>query len=693
MKSPLPALSIVFLLSGIITASADVKLPAIFSEHMALQKSDAVPIWGKADPDEKVTVTMDGKTAEATADASGKWKAVLNLKDSGNGPFVMTIAGKNTITIPDVVVGQVWVASGQSNMELLLKVTANGVDEVAHSANPLLRLFRVTKKGSDVPLDDCKGSWVLAGPDTTGDFSAIGYYFGKRLQKELQQPIGIFDNSWGGTELEGWSSQQVVDEDPTFKEGVDTLKKKTAEFAPLKAAWVKDFGDWLKANGREDKPCPDPTVYTGDNVSTSDWTPVNLPGPVTGANLPTNGAIWFRKEIDMAPADLIQTIKPAIGPLTGFAAIYWNGKLENDIRYQQYPGAGYPIYFQIPPADLRAGKNVIAIRYYAPAQPAVFFQAPFHFIAGPTINLSGQWMAKAEYSLPALTPDQLAAAPKPPARAPETRPSVLFNGVMNPLIPYGLAGILWYQGESNTSRAYQYRTLLPLFIKDLRDKWNDPTLPFYICQLANFSPKTNRPVQSIYAELREAQSMALSLPNTAQAVLIDLGEANNIHFRDKADVADRLARIALARQYGQKLVYSGPTYQSMTVEGNKIRVKFDHTDGGLVAKPLPATYPVSTLLNQTAPLAPNSPGSQLEGFEISGADQQFVWASAQIDGDSVVVSSDKAPQPVAVRYGWADNPTCNLYNGSDLPASPFRTDDFPVSTQNARYGLPPLKSP
>ena len=237
--------------------------------------------------------------------------------------------------------------------------------------------------------------------------------------------------------------------------------------------------------------------------------------------------------------------------------------------------------------------------------------------------------------------------------------------------------MIWYQGESNTGDAHEYRAEFPLMIEDWRTQWGRPHLPFYFCQLANAMPKKSYPQPgSEWAELREAQSMALSLPDTAQAVLIDLGESGDFHFRDKKDVAERLARIALARQYGRKVVYSGPTYQSMAVEGGKVRLRFAHIDGGLVAHPLPATYPVRSLVGETAPLVANSPGSQLEGFAVCGADHKWAWADARIEGSTVVVESAQVPHPTAVRYGWAENPTCNLYNAAGLPASPFRTDQF-----------------
>jgi sialate O-acetylesterase len=311
------------------------------------------------------------------------------------------------------------------------------------------------------------------------------------------------------------------------------------------------------------------------------------------------------------------------------------------------------------------------------------------FYVGP-VPIGGQWLAKAEYSLPALSASELASVPKPPSQPPAMKAAGIFNGVVHPVIPYGIAGMLWYQGESNMGIAYQYRTSFPLFIRDLREKWHQPELPFYFCQLPGNFAKTTLPGESAWAEMRESQSRALSLPNTAQAVIIDLGEAEDMHPRNKADVGARLARIALKRQYGQsQLVDSGPVYDSMAMEGGKIRVRFTHTDGGLVARPLPPTYDVQTLLNRTAPLVPNIPGSELQGFAICGEDHRWVWAEAKIEGDTVLVWSEKVTAPVAVRYAWADNPTCNLYNAADLPAAPFRTDNFPTTTDTKRFGLSP----
>jgi sialate O-acetylesterase len=319
--------------------------------------------------------------------------------------------------------------------------------------------------------------------------------------------------------------------------------------------------------------------------------------------------------------------------------------------------------------------NQLAVRLFAPAEPPGFSWFP----SVGTTKILGGWMAKAEYALPPLDPDAKKAVP--PLTGQHVLPGRLFNGMVHPILPYAIRGVLWYQGESNTGNASLYRTSFPLLIKDWRQQWQQGDFPFYFCQLANYRAKTDQPGESVWAELREAQAKTLSVPNTGMAVLIDTGESEDIHPQSKQIAGERLAKIALAKTYGREVVPSGPSYASMKIEGSAIRLIFDHLGGGLVAKEVPATYDVMRKAGKTAPLVRNSPHSQLEGFAICGADKRWVWAEAKIDGDTVLVSSKQVPSPIAVRYGWADNPTCNLYNAADLPASPFRTDEFPGTTE------------
>ncbi len=664
---------------------AGVKLPVILSDHMVLEKTAKVPIWGKADPGEEVTITLDGQTVKTAADPDGQWKAALNLADSGPGPFDMTVQGKNQIKLADVVVGEVWVASGQSNMEWALKNTIDAEKEIAQSANPLLRQFAVKKAASMVPLDDCQGKWISASPETSGAFTAVGYYFGKKLQNDLKVPVGLIHTSWGGTPSEAWTSAPALDTVPDLKAARERIYSQVTNHPSDQRKWAGAFGEWLKQTSREDKPVTDAAAFAAPDISTEGWQKVTIPGAITGKDLSGNGAVWVRAGIERTePAAAPLGLE--LGAIEGFDSVYWNGELLTSLNYKDYPGSGHlrrSGKYDVPAGKVKAGKNSLALRIYAPAGPASLPVAPK---AGGK-NITGEWLAKQEYSLPPLTAEQLAEAPKPPANPPIPPyvASHLFNGMINPIVPYAISGAIWYQGESNAGRSCQYRTAFPLLISDWRKAWDQGDFPFYFCQLANFLAKKNVPSESGWAELREAQSMTLKLPNTGQAVLIDIGESGDIHPRNKKDVGERLAFIALARDYGKKIPYSGPVYEALKIEGGKARLTFTHTDGGLTARPVPATHDVMSKEGKTAPTVRNSPNSELEGFAICGDDRKWAWADAKIEGGAVIVSSDKVPSPIAVRYGWTENPTVNLYNGAGLPASPFRTDDFPASTLNGRY--------
>jgi sialate O-acetylesterase len=685
MKKTSLALTVIFSLP-LALSHADVKLPAIFSDHMVLEKTAKVPVWGKADPGEEVTITFEGQTVKATAGPDGKWKAILDLSKSGPGPFQMTVQGKNTLKISDVVVGEVWVASGQSNMEWILSNTIDAEAEIAKSTNSLLRQFAVKKATSDVPLDDCEGRWVAASPETAGAFTSVGYYFGKALQNELKVPVGIVHTSWGGTPSEAWTSETAIDTVPDLKAAKEKVYNIIKTQPEEQKKWAAAFGEWLKANNREDKPSADAAKFAAPDASTEGWKKVTIPGAVTTGDISGNGAVWVRTDIDFA-APATGNVGLELGDIEGFDSIYWNGELITAMDYRDFPGVGHVRRwgkYAVPANKVKAGKNPLAIRVFAPAGPA---KLPIVLKVGGKA-VTGDFVAMEEFALPALTPEQLASVPKPPSvpPTPQNTASYLYNGMVNPIIPYAISGAIWYQGESNAGRSYQYRTAFPLMIADWRKAWDQGDFPFYFCQLANYQDKKSAPANSGWAELREAQSMTLSLPATGQAVLIDIGESGDIHPRNKKDVGERLSLIALAKDYGKKIPYSGPVYEKVNFEGGKARISFSHTDGGLVAKPVPATYTVVSKDNKTAPLVRNTPSSELEGFAICGEDQQWVWADAKIDGTGVVVWSDKVPAPVAVRYAWAENPTVNLYNGAGLPASPFRTDDFPAATLNGKYG-------
>ncbi len=666
---------------------ANVTLPALFSDHAVLQKSDKVPVWGTADPGEDVTVSIAGEKATAKADDKGLWKAVLNLSTQEAGPFELHVEGSNKIVVTDVLIGEVWICGGQSNMGFQLKPSIGGPEEVAASANPQLRFFVPEKKTSPVPLDSISGKWLVAGPDSSGTFSAVGYYVGKSIQQTMKVPVGLIGNSWGGSTIESWISQEALATDPELKTESEKVRAGIELFPEKLQDYLGKLKNWEEEYQRQGPPPADPALFAAPTVSTDDWKPVEIPGDFAKAGLPDAGAIWIRRQVAVPAARATMPLHFDQATFHDFDTVYLNGrKVMETTPDQAEGGAAAPRDYSISitPADVTNGEVTVAIRVVAPAGGAGV-TGILHFNGAP---LQGPWLGKAEYALPALATDARAAYPLPPARTQplQTVASYLFNGCVQPFIPYGIRGVVWYQGESDAGWAHEYLKTFPLMIKDWRDRWGQGDFPFYFCQVTSTNPPGLVPGNSVWAELREAQTRTLAVPNTAQAIMIDLGEANDVHARDKKQQGDRLARVVLAKAYGQKIVDSGPVYDSMTVEGDSVRIHFTHADGGLVARELPATYQPRSLDPATLPLILPSPQSQLQGFAICGDDHVWKWADAKIDGDSVVVRSPDVSKPVAVRYAWADNPICNLTNGFDLPAGPFRTDSFPGATDNKHYG-------
>jgi len=557
-----------------IVARADVKMPAIFGDHMVLQRDAGVPLWGTADAGEKITVTAGSDKAETTAGQDGNWSVKLEKLPASTTPVDVTVAGKNTITFHDVLVGDVWVCSGQSNMEFGIKAFMPKKEDFDKTGNPLIRLFSVPKFVSPAPAKEIApapanvpdlGHWEVCTPESltkTGEWSgfpATGYYFGSEIQAFTHQPVGLIGSCWGGTRINSWIS----------------LKK--MESMPAMASYAKGAADFQKNYEQIEK--------TYQTVALPQWTAAM--------------AKW--KEDNKAALDAYDAeVKD------------WQQKAKDAAAAHQ-------------PAPPRPGKG-----------------------------------------------------PKPPMKTPvdpmtnNQNSAALFNGMIAPVIPYGIKGVIWYQGESNGDQPEFYKIALPALIDDWRTHWGQGDFPFMIVQLPNFMPRKPDPSESNWAGVREAQAKALSLPNTGLAVTIDIGDAGVIHPSDKFDVGHRLALVAEHVVYGQQTTYTGPSYKSLKVEGNKIRITFDNIGSGLIIGTPPETYFAA---QKTPPPRPDT--SKLKGFAIAGEDHKYVWADAVIDGDTVVVSSAAVPQPVSVRYAWADNPECNLYNKEGLPAAPFRTDDLP----------------
>ncbi len=672
---------------------AEVTVSPLFGDHAVLQKAAKVPVWGKAAAGEAVTVSIAGTSATATADANGVWRAVLDLSTKDAGPYELTIqgvGGSKPVVATDVLIGEVWLASGQSNMEFVLKNSTGAPAELAASANPQFRQFLVKKKLSPTPLDTVEGSWAVAGPDTAGNFTAVGYYFGRKLQKELGAPVGLIHTSWGGTPVEGWTRKEALDTVPDLKEGADKGIAAFLTYPEQAKAYAETLQAWEQQNDRA-LPLPaDVSSYAGTAVTATPeagWKPVKIPGTLASAGLPDAGAIWLRRTVTLTATDIAARAAVDCGPIPGFETFYWNGERLAGTKPTDGGITGNRHAYIDGKVKLQAGEGVFAVRIASPAGGA----AVPSFIRWGSLDLSGEWQAKVEKELPPLSPEAKAAFPPWLPKAPREQDVVahLYNGMLAPLIPYAIRGAIWYQGEHNSGRAFQYRTSFPLMITDWRAQWGEGDFPFYLCQLANFGTCATAPGDSNWGELREAQTKALALPNTGMAVLIDVGDEDDIHPRDKKTPGERLAAVALANTYGKGVPFAGPSYASMAVEGDAVRVRFTHVggaDGGLVAKPIPSDYaPKSLAPDVRKPLVRNVPQSQLEGFALCGDDHKWFWGEATIDGDAVVVRSKDVPKPVAVRYAWSNNPLCNLYNGAGFPAVPFRSDEFPGVTEKAKF--------
>ncbi|HZJ16277.1 MAG TPA: sialate O-acetylesterase [Chthoniobacteraceae bacterium] len=491
---------------------AAIKLPSLIGDNMILQAEAKANVWGWADPGEKVTVTFEGKTAQASAGADGKWQARLeNLKSGTTGD--LTIAGTNTVTLKNVVAGEVWVASGQSNMEFRVAGSLNAQTEIAAANFPAIRMFNLKRAAKGEPQDNCEGQWQVCSPQTVGGFSAVGYFFARRLHETLKQPVGVIHTSWGGTPAEFWTPTPIIVGTPDFKHIADAWQQTIANYPKAKEAYDKAMQEWKAA-------------------------------------------------VEQAKTD---------------------------------------------------GKA-------APRQP----NAPR---GGDAFG----------------------------------GPGCLYNGMIAPVLPYTIQGAIWYQGESNASAAALYRKLFPTMILSWRMAWakaglagsDRPDFPFLFVQLANYIPANSDPARSEWAELREAQLQTLELPRTGMAVAIDIGEAGDIHPKNKQEVGRRLALCAEATVYYRDQEYSGPLFGGSQIEEGKLRLSFRNANG-MKAKD----------------------DGPVKGFTIAGEDRVFHAADAEIQGDHVILSSKEVPKPVAVRYAWADNPECNLINEAGLPASPFRTDDW-----------------
>jgi len=652
MRRNLPLIVVHFLLFAGLCFSQNTELPflhPLFSDNAVLQRGSGATVWGWTRPGAEVAVSIDGKTTKGRADASGKWTVRLPAHTAG-GPFVMTVSGPETVTLKNVMYGDVWLASGQSNMEMGLAQVNNAEEEIANSGNPMLRLFTVPKEIDSKVRDTVNGSWSVSSPDTVaaggwGGFSAVAYFFGRKLQKDLGVPIGLIHSSWGGTVGEGWVSKGSLSEIREFRDKIASLD---ADIAALNTGPIDVDREMVKWWKQYDSTYPGPEEWRTAEFDDSGWKTTKLPGVWENGGLPDfDGVALFRRSFDLPREWAGKDLVVSLGAIDDNDATFVNGTQVGATNKWDTPRE-----YKVGAALLKPVKNSIAVQVLDTGGAGGFWGKPEEMSvrpadgSGEAIPLSGEW----RFFVGGAMKD-LKTPPSPSGSF--TLVNARYNAMIYPLFPYAIKGAIWYQGESNVGRPAQYEKVMALLIRDWRAGFRSGNFPFLIVQLANYMERRDEPTDSGWARLREAQAnIARDDKNSGLAVTIDIGEAADIHPKNKQDVGKRLALIALANTYGKKVEFSGPVYRSMKVQGNEAVLLFDHAQG-LTAK-----------------------GEVLKGFEVAGADKVFHWAEAGIEGTRVVVSSPDVKDPVAVRYAWQDNPDAPLYNSAGLPAVPFRTDDW-----------------
>lgn len=636
---------------------SQVSLPALFSDNMVLQQNTDVFIWGKANPESnvKIVTSWDKQTYTTKTDTNGKWKIAVKTPVAG-GPYEITISERNTIHLKNVLIGEVWICSGQSNMEMPLAGWGKIIDyekEIENANYPNIRLLRLKQKTSYLPIEDIEvveNGWQACSPKTVENFSATAYFFGRDLFQNLNVPIGLINTSWGGTPAESWASAESLTMMPEYEERVKNFSQPSKEKKEQEKAVQKKIDDWnknvlLKDFGMKDNVA----IAAQNNFNDNNWQTTLIPGYWEESGLPDfDGFVWYRKTIKIPKNWEGNNLILSLGEIDDDDITYFNGK-----EIGKTAGYNRKRRYTIPSNLVKRGNATISVRVMDIVGPGGFYGEPEKMYIAPEnketmkMNLNGEWKYKVAVDMKDVGPY---LRPISPLNA--HNPTSIYNAMIAPLVSYRIKGAIWYQGESNVGRASEYRTLFPLMIDDWRRKWGYE-FPFYFVQLANLTKTQDEPGESAWAELREAQLMTLHLANTGMAVIIDIGDANDIHPKNKQDVGKRLALQAREKTYKQNIVGSGPIYESYKIENGKIRIYFQPNKLKLISK-----------------------NSDLKGFSIAGPDKKFYWAEAKIDGNEVVVSSPDVKFPIAVRYAWADNPICNLYNEAGLPASPFRTDDW-----------------
>lgn len=628
-------------------AYAQITLPKVFGDNMVLQRGIEIPIWGNAAPGKQITAVLGEIRVTTTADQQGSWKIHFPVFKAG-GPYELNISesGKpdTGIKLKGILIGDVWLASGQSNMEWEVQQAQDSNHEIANANFPEIRLFQVAHDKKIVPKQDIlAGEWKICSPEHAAKFSAVAYYFARKIHLDQNVPIGIIQSTWGGTPIESWTSRDKLLISSITQTKIlenDTLSQE--HFVKDSLDLVRFWDIVYHPKNNTDKIIPQ---LKFDDAK---WPNVEMPRLIKDFGIgPYEGMVWLRKKIVLPESFYGKDLTLYIGHPEMNYSMYFNGEEICKTIWNNDPKQFYTIPAQL----LSKGENGIALRLamlWGGGGLNALANEIYITDGKSKVSLAGTWRYQKDLE-PTL----------PKIRNYQNYPSLLFNAMINPVIPYGIKGFLWYQGEANDSTAYNYRKLFPLLINDWRARWNQGNLPFLYVQLANFKKIKPLPAESEWAELRESQTLTLSQPNTGMACIIDIGAADNIHPANKQEVGRRLALNANLLAYKLNVRASGPLYKSYRKDGNRIRIRFANASAGLAAKG----------------------AKEITGFAIAGKDKQFYWAKAAVEGKEIVVYCDEVPDPEAVRYAWADNPECNLINLEGLPAVPFRTDNWKGITQ------------
>ncbi|PWA03979.1 sialate O-acetylesterase [Flavobacterium psychrotolerans] len=637
-----------------LSTNAQVTLPKIFSDNMVFQRNVLIPVWGQADANEKITVRFHNQTKSTKSDKNGKWTVRLDNEIAG-GPYQLTVKAKNTIQINNVLVGEVWLCSGQSNMEWSVEQSLNAKKEIATANNPFIRQIKISKEINSLPQNDFgSGTWQVCDSITVRKFTGAGYFFAKKIYEELKIPIGLINVSWAGTNIETWISREGFEGSEEYKEMIDGMPKISLD--SLTKLNVSSFGKNIEILQGSKLSEANTGSFKELGFDDSRWLEFNEPEIWEKQSLGEfDGVVWLRKSIVLSAEDSKKTALLELSKIDDEDITYVNG-----IKVGGMAQWDASRKYSIPNGVLREGKNTIAIRVVDNGGGGGIYGDSSDLkltLENTSIPLNGKW----KFQVEALKSDINENA----------FPSLAYNAMINPLIPFAFQGVLWYQGESNSNRSYQYRKAFPLLINDWRQKWNHGNFPFYFVQLATFSTSGNSNEGCAWAELREAQTLTLQVPNTGMVVTTDIGDTKSIHPLNKQDLGKRLATLALKNVYKKEIVCAGPFYKSMEIKGNQIMLSFDNLGTGLTT---------------------SDQYGYIKGFEIAGKDQVFYCAKAFIKDNKVILFSENVENPIAVHFGWVgDASDNNLFNKEGFPAIPFRTDDWKTITKEAKYSFEKLK--